>query len=160
MSVDNWLAPVQLVESSILGLNLTVNQEFQGDASGVKFTLNTSFEEVEEQDEFFMCRGVIEGVQTVSDSVDADMQLFTVSCSVGIKVGIPKSLIPEETPREELKQLLEANSLSLGYGKVRSIIESITAESVIGRVTIPAINPQAYMELAAAKRAQSEAEEQ
>ena len=38
-----------------------------------------------------------------------------------------------------------ANAVSIAYGKIRSIIENMTAESAVGRQTIPAIDPYALV---------------
>ena len=152
MSDGNWLSPVRLLDSLVLGLNLDINQEFDGEATGITITLNTSFDELDRSEEFVLCRGVVEAVQTVTDAIDADKVAFTVSCSLGILVGMPLAALVEDVDDAVLKPMLEMNAISLGYGKVRAVIEDITAQSILGRVTLPGLDPQAYMDLIAANR--------
>lgn len=56
--------------------------------------------------------------------------------SVSDEVGLPEG---------EILQALRVNAVSLFYSSVRSYIESMTSMSSMGRFTIPAIDPQAYV---------------
>ena len=38
-----------------------------------------------------------------------------------------------------------ANTVSIAYGKIRAVVENITAESIVGKQTLPAIDPYGFV---------------
>ena len=64
---------------------------------------------------------------------------------VMVTIAIPLKAI-EGLPEDRCLEYARANGISIAYGKIRSIIESITAESLVGKQTLPPIDPYALLE--------------
>ena len=70
---------------------------------------------------------------------------FVASAKVGVTIAIPLEAIGDLSEAKCL-EYARANGISIAYGKIRSIIESITAESLVGKQTIPPIDPYMLLE--------------
>lgn len=65
---------------------------------------------------------------------------------MGITVAIPDSAFEGDFPVDRINRIVNANAVSIVYGKIRSFIEDMTAQSSVGRQIIPAIEPYALLD--------------
>ena len=62
MSVGNWLSPVQIVDSKVLGLDLSVADGFEGGETHFSLTMNSSLGAPTIVDGNYVCKCVLEAV--------------------------------------------------------------------------------------------------
>ena len=70
------------------------------------------------------------------------IHLFSIM-QASIVVAIPKTAF-ETIEKEEKDYFIAANAVSIAYGKIRAVIENITAESIVGKQTILTIDPYTF----------------
>ena len=145
MSGGNWLSPVQIADSKVLGLNLTVADDFEGGVPRLSLTMNSSLEHPTVIDGKCACKCVLEAIGNWTVGEKDAKPAFSASCKLGIVITVSEAAL-EPLPENERDTFVAANTVSIAYGKIRSAIESITAESVVGRQTIPAIDPYAFVD--------------
>jgi hypothetical protein len=63
-----------------------------------------------------------------------------------LTIGIPEDAFEEGLAEDRRIRIIDANALSLVYGKIRSFVEDLTSQSPVGRQTIPAIDPYALLQ--------------
>ena len=81
-------------------------------------------------------------IQQDGDDSDSKVDLMRVVLTATGAVSVADSIGLEEG---EIFEALRLNAVSLFYSSARSYVEMITAQSSIGRFTIPAIDPNAYV---------------
>ena len=62
MSAGNWLSPVEIVDSKVLGLGLSVADGFSGGETYLSLTMNSSFASPKFSDGNHLCKLVLEAV--------------------------------------------------------------------------------------------------
>lgn len=145
MSNGNWLSPVQIADSKVLGLNLSVADGFKGGETHFSLTMNSSLSAPTIVEGNYACKCVLEAVGNWTVDEEDTKPAFSASCKLGIVIAVPEAAL-EPVPESERDTFVVANAVSIAYGKIRSIIENMTAESVVGRQTIPAIDPYAFVD--------------
>lgn len=145
MMSGNWFSPVQIENSSVLAAGFKVEPVPTGCKTQVSMNVSAWFDHHDAGEESYMCDCILH-VLSALKSQDGDSEFFSTECKLGMTISCPMGYFPEDSPIEERKLFLEANVVSLAYGKIRSFIENMTAESEIGRQTIPAIDPYALIE--------------
>jgi len=143
MSEAKWVSPVQISDSSVLGLGFDVADSYGGEPTDISLELRSGFQEPRLEEGFFICRGTLEGTGRWS-VVGEDKEAFRVSCKLGIIITAPEGALAELSEVDR-RTYLYANATALAYGKIRAEIESITSGSVVGRQTLPAIDAYAYL---------------
>ena len=142
-SETTWLSPIKIMDSSLLSLSFSTHPRCQDEDGALSFTLDVKFDEPEQGDEVVFCVGVVkfDGEMVEGDEGEA-ASAFAISCALGIAVEVDNRVL--RGPLEDYAGQIKANALALAYGKIRAIVENITAQSMLGKQTIPAINAQAY----------------
>lgn len=139
-----WLSPIRIVDSKILNINF----ETIGDPSGTEVdnTISVSLTHGGNTDNgsLRMCKCVLE-VDSSWISKEDKTELYRASCKLGIVISAPKSYLGQ-TAEEEADTYLITNAVSIGYGKIRDAIESVTSESIMGRLSIPLIQPRTLVD--------------
>ena len=81
-------------------------------------------------------------IQQDSDDSGSKADLMRIALTATGAVSVADSIGLDEG---EIFEALRLNAISLFYSSARSYVEMITAQSSIGRFTIPAIDPNAYV---------------
>ena len=146
MSRNNVLSPVKILDSKVLGVEFkTINEETEKsgpeDLLATKYGRGRSFIE----NECLRCEVILEAaLDRVRKKSNVPIH-FVASAKVGVTIAIPLEAIGDLSEAKCL-EYARANGISIAYGKIRSIIESITAESLVGKQTIPPIDPYMLLE--------------
>lgn len=146
MSRNNVLSPVKILDSKVLGVEFkTINEETEKsgpeDLLATKYGRGRSFIE----NECLRCEVILEAaLDRVRKKSNVPIH-FVASAKVGVTIAIPLEAISDLSEAKCL-EYARANGISIAYGKIRSIIESITAESLVGKQTIPPIDPYMLLE--------------
>ena len=146
MSRNNVLSPVKILDSKVLGVEFkTINEETEKsgpeDLLATKYGRGRSFIE----NECLRCEVILEAaLDRVRKKSNVPIH-FVASAKVGVTIAIPLEAIGDLSEARCL-EYARANGISIAYGKIRSIIESITAESLVGKQTIPPIDPYMLLE--------------
>lgn len=82
-------------------------------------------------------------IRQEGDSPNDGKEMMRASVSMAGAVSVPDSL---ELPEEAILRALRINAVSLFYSSARSYVETLTGHSSMGRFTIPAIDPEAYID--------------
>lgn len=146
MSSKNALSPVKIIDSKVLGVEFKMLDE-EADKEGHENLLVTKYARGRTfiENNCLRCEGILEAILKHANKEKDEPIYFTASAKVGITIAIPlKSL--ENLSEEEGITYARGNGISIAYGKIRSIIESITAESLVGKQTLPPISPYALLE--------------
>lgn len=152
MSRNNVLSPVKILDSKVLGVEFkTINEETEKsgpeDLLATKYGRGRSFIE----NECLRCEVILEAaLDRVRKKSNVPIH-FVASAKVGVTIAIPLEAIGDLSEARCL-EYARANGISIAYGKIRSIIESITAESLVGKQTIPPIDPYMLLERDSCKR--------
>lgn len=124
----------------MLGLNLSVADGFEGGETHFSLTMNSSLGAPTIVDGNYVCKCVLEAVGNWAVDEEGAEPAFSASCKLGIVIAVPEAAL-EPMLKDEKDTFVVANTVSIAYGKIRSIIESVTAESVVGsrqsRLSIP-----------------------
>lgn len=146
MSTKNLLAPIKILDSKILGVEFKLFDavEDKEDFEQVFITRYKRGRSFIEND-CLRCEAVLEVVIKREHKKLESSTFFIASCKVGITTAAPLKST-EDFSEAESEQITRANGISIAYGKIRSVIESITAESLVGKQTIPPIYPYALLE--------------
>lgn len=146
MSGSNWFSSIQIVDSTILGVHLDINDSYRGSSpNDAKLAIAPSFGEVEELDDRLTCRCVLEVTHAAASADGNGDEAFLISCTLGILVGIEKKLLPDGQAPNDLRLVLASSAFSLGFGKARYFIESLALQSPIGKVLLPAVDTREFM---------------
>lgn len=154
MSRNNVLSPVKILDSKVLGVEFkTINEETEKsgpeDLLATKYGRGRSFIE----NECLRCEVILEAaLDRVRKKSNVPIH-FVASAKVGVTIAIPLEAIGDLSEARCL-EYARANGISIAYGKIRSIIESITAESLVGKQTIPPIDPYMLLERDSANEGQ------
>lgn len=138
-----WISPAQIVDSTLLSLSFDVHLDHLDESAPLSFTLDTEFDRLEREETVTNCVGIVKFDGSWGNAEEGETA-FTISCILGIAIDVDNSVLGEDVEDDAL--IIRANALSLAYGKIRALIESTTAQSIVGKQTIPAINAQAYFE--------------
>lgn len=138
-----WISPVRILDLTLLGISFNIDEEFTNEEIDLSFTVNFTAGEFDEQEESLSCRYTLENILKWNIK-GTDKEAFNASCKVGIYISVPKDVVSDFS-EEEKQQYLSANAVSLAYGKIRSEIESITAETPVGKQVLPAIAPYEFL---------------
>lgn len=148
MNGSSWLSSIQIIDSTILGVRLDINDGYRGPSpDNAQLTIAPSFGEVEEMGNRLTCRCVLEVSHIAASADNHEDEAFRISCTLGILVGIEKSLLPDGQAPDNLRFALAANAFSLGFGKARYFIESLALQSPVGKVLLPAVDAREFMKL-------------
>lgn len=143
MSELQWISPVTIIDSTLLGISFDIDDEYSNEGVDLSFTINFSSGEFEELDNAFACRYIFEDILTWTIK-ETGNKAYSASCKVGFYISVPNDSLKEFSESEK-KQYLSANAVSLAYGKIRSTIENITAETPIGKQVLPTIAPYDFL---------------
>lgn len=147
MTNGAWLSPIQIVDCSLLGVSLDIDLGAECEGADLTLTVNTAFEHSEGAPDDFLCRSIIGVSANWTDNRQANNEtVFSASCKVGLLISMSASSFDADISEEDRSRFLEANSVSLAYGKIRAVVEDLTAQSVVGKQTLPAIDPFALLE--------------
>ena len=141
MSRNNVLSPVKILDSKVLGVEFkTINEETEKsgpeDLLATKYGRGRSFIE----NECLRCEVILEAaLDRVRKKSNVPIH-FVASAKVGVTIAIPLEAIGDLSEARCL-EYARANAISKAYGKIRSINESNTAESLEGKQTNPPIDP-------------------
>ena len=127
------------VEFKIVDENSDKNEH--EDTLATKYGRGRSFVE----NECVRCEGILEATLKRTQREGDRSVYFIASAKVGITVAIPLRSL-EDLPEDKRVKYVRGNGISMAYGKIRSMIESITAESLVGKQTLPPIDPYALLE--------------
>lgn len=145
MSTESWLSPVQIVNSRILGLNFSIADGFAGGETHFFLTMNSSIAAPSVIEGSYVCRCALEAVGEWSVDEGGATPAFSASCKLGITIAVPEDALGR-VPEGGRDRFVAANAVSIAYGKIRSVIEGMTSESIVGRQTLPAIDPYAFID--------------
>lgn len=143
MSEAQWISPVRIVDTTLLGVSFDIDEDYSNEEVDLSFTINFSSGEFEELKNEFACRYIFEIILTWTIK-ESSKKAFGASCKVGIYISIPNEPL-KDFNEEEKRQYLSANAISLAYGKIRSTIESVTAETPVGKQILPTIAPYEFL---------------
>lgn len=143
MNEAQWVSPVQILDISLLGVSFEIDEEFSNEEVNLSFTINFSAGEFEYLDNNFACKYIFEDILSWKIK-DSERKAYNASCKVGIYISAPNESL-KDFDEEEKRQYLSANAVSLAYGKIRSTIESITAETPVGKQVLPTIAPYEFL---------------
>lgn len=147
MTSGSWLSPIQIVDCSLLGARLDIDLGIECEGADLALTVNTAFEHSEGASDDLLCRSILEVFANWIDNRQASKKtVFSASCKMGLLISMPASSFDMDITEEERHRFLEANSVSLAYGKIRAFVEDLTAQSTVGKQTLPAIDPLALLE--------------
>ena len=159
MSDTAWFSPVQILDSALLGTSFTINAEYNGDAPVLTMTVTLQNERPDKQGEMNLGRCVFGFLGVWHEADNQENIAYTINCSMGITVAIPDNAFEDGCPEERKTCVVDANAVSLVYGKIRSFIEDLTVQSPVGRQTIPAIEPYALLRSLEEKQAKENGSE-
>lgn len=154
MTEASWFSPVRILDSTLLGTSFACNPEYNAAAPVLTMTVSLQNEHPEKKEDLNLGRCVFEFIGVWHETDNQENVAYTINCSMGITVAIPDSAFEEGFPMERKAHIVEANAVSLVYGKIRSFIEDLTAQSPIGRQIIPAIEPYALLKSLEEKQAE------
>lgn len=146
MTASKWLSPVQLLNSTLLGTTFSVIDGYDAGTPVLTMTVSLQIEHPEKQEGLNLSRVVFGFHGDWHAPNDVKNVAFTIACSMGITVSIPDTAFAGDFPADRINRVVDANAVSLVYGKIRSFIEDLTAQSIIGKQTIPAIEPYALLD--------------
>lgn len=161
---NDWISPVKINDSTILGCSLSVDPTVEYNTASLHIAVGVNFEHAQ-HDETMICKCILK-VSAESFSVDVEdpnaldidesteKQVARVACKIGIIISIDSHCFGNDSDEDENEEYLEANAISLGFGKARAFIEEITSQSSLDKLTLPAISP--YDVLAQAKQETSD----
>lgn len=96
---------------------------------------------LESVEDMFICKCILECIGNwTCDKKESTESIFSASCKLSVVVAIPKTAFE----KEEKDYFIAANAVSIAYGKIRAVIENITAESIVGKQTILTIDPYTF----------------
>lgn len=99
---------------------------------------------LESVEDMFICKCILECIGNwTCDKKESTESIFSASYKLSVVVAIPKTAF-ETIEKEEKDYFIAANAVSIAYGKIRAVIENITAESIVGKQTIPTIDPYTF----------------
>lgn len=147
MTTTNWLSPVQILDSHILGVNFSIESDFLPDKPHyllASLDMKSNIKNLESVEDMFICKCILECIGNwTCDKKESTESIFSASCKLSIVVAIPKTAFAT-IEKEEKDYFIAANAVSIAYGKIRAVIENITAESIVGKQTILTINPYTF----------------
>lgn len=153
----SWISPIQLLASSVTSAKYECGPEPRSiESTEVNLTVSTTFGDIEDDGDFAICRSTIDADYVLKDEDDADIVYLDAACTLKAVVGIQKSVIDESMSDIELRDVLEMNAFSLGYGEVRSFLRDLACRAGMKKVTLPAVNAVEYMKLVNESRANTE----
>lgn len=145
MSEVTWVSPVSILDSKILGVTFKMNEEAELSHARRSLTMSASIDAPSVTEGRLVGKCVLGASGDWFSGDEGGPPVFVASCEVGIVVAVDLEVVAELNDYEKAKYV-SANALSLAYGKIRACIETITAESPVGRQTLPAIDPYALLE--------------
>ena len=159
MTETPWFSPVRILDSALLGTSFAYNPEYSAAAPVLTMTVTLQNEHPEKQEDLNLGRCVFGFIGVWHENDNQDNVAYTINCSMGITVAIPDRAFEEGFPTERKTRIVEANAVSLVYGKIRSFIEDLTVQSPIGKQIIPAIEPYALLKSLEEKQAEENTNE-
>lgn len=146
MTTSAWLSPVQIHDSALLGTSFAINSDYDSRTPVVTMTVSLQIEHPEKRGKLNLSKCVFGFMGVWHEPDDEDNVAFTIGCTMGLTASIPDDAFAGDFTAERINKTVDANAVSLVYAKIRSFIEDLTAQSPIGRQTIPAIEPYALLE--------------
>lgn len=148
--MSDFISPIAFEKCYLSNINFDLREAFlhfrdQPDLSSIKHELEVghAIESAEENDAFkCKCTLILKwDVSTLNE--DEEMNpLFHAEAEI---VGFSSCLVGGKNP-EEVTSVLNASTVGFLWAKIRDIFDDITGQSIIGRVMLPPITPQALLE--------------
>lgn len=154
MNDTAWFSPVQILDSALLGASFTFNAEYSADTPVLTMTVTLQNEQPKKQGDLNIGRCVFSFVGVWHEPDNQLNVAYTINCTMGITVAIPDDAFGEGLSEDHKAHVVDANAVSLIYGKIRSFIEDLTVQSPIGKQIIPAIEPYALLKSLEEKQAE------
>lgn len=154
MSDSAWFSPVQILDSTLLGTSFAINAGYSANTPVLTMTVTLQNERPEKQNDLNLGRCVFGFIGVWHEPDNQENVAYTINCSMGITVAIPDGAFEDGFSEERKERVVDANAVSLVYGKIRSFIEDLTVQSPIGRQIIPAIEPYALLKTLEEKQAE------
>jgi len=154
MNEYTWFSPVKILDSALLETSLKIEAGYSADMPVLNMTVTLQKEYLAKQGELNLERCVFGFTGIWHEPDHQENVAYTISCSMGITIAIPDSAFEKDFPEERKARVIDANAVSLVYGKIRSFIEDLTVQSPIGKQIIPAIEPYALLSLFDEKQAE------
>lgn len=145
MSETTWISPVSILDSKILRVSFRVNEDAKLSRARCSLTMSASIDAPSVSEDRLVGKCVLSASGDWFSDDEHEAPAFVSSGEVGIVVAVDLEAVAELND-DEKAEYVSANALSLAYGKIRACIEMITAESPVGRQTLPAIDPYALLE--------------
>ena len=146
MTGTSWLSPVRLLDSALLGASFEINSDYSACVPVLTVTVGIEAEHPGQQDNLNLGKCIFAFSGVWHEAGRPENTAFTVGCTMGITIGIPEDAFEEGIAEDRRIRIIDANAVSLVYGKIRSFVEDLTSQSPVGRQTIPAIDPYALLQ--------------
>lgn len=147
MSEKSFISPINMGGPFINRCNLYVRPSVPEDGAPVSCNVTIDVpderEVLHEEGGYRLNHSMEVAVSLSQATGDGDTDLMRVQLSMSGTISIPDEV---EVKGMTVEYALLLNGVSLFYSAARSYIESVTAMSSMGRFTIPAIDPSAYLE--------------
>lgn len=144
MSAPQWISPIQVTKLAILNIAFDTKDSYKSKEIDFNLALNIGKGTPVINESEYRCNYILEVVPFWFDPKTKD-EAFSARCKIGIEVSSPIEIL-KDFDEEHRDRFIAANAVSLAYGKIRAILESITAESPVGRQSIPTVNPYEVVE--------------
>lgn len=138
-----WISPIRIINEKLLGCEFKLDplEDRTKDDLELGVQFNTEHELIEEN---HVCRIVLQ-VRVQGESEETSPCAFSVFCSLGMTICINAACFEDES-QDEIKECMDANALSLCFGKARSFLQEVASRSQLGPIVVPAINPFALVQ--------------
>ena len=146
MTKGTWLSPVSILNSRLLSASYNVHHDYDSNDPVLSLSIDYDITHPDLGDDFLSSDCILFLTCSWHDPEDASRESHSASCRMGITAVVPKSSFSDEIGNEERIKYVDANAVSLTYGKIRALLEALSAQSTVGQQTIPAIDPYALLE--------------
>lgn len=133
----NFISPIQMQDSRIDELNVKPIEVAKADNT---FKYGVGFGNKENEKEIAcVCRLAV----TFYPKNEAMNAAFEILVGVSALAVVKREYVDQMSDKDksEVNPMLEANAVSFAYAKARSVVEQITMQTSLGKITLPAIDP-------------------
>lgn len=150
--MSDLISPISYSVTKLLDISFEINPTFVASrddlSAGVRNEMSVAHEARHKRDaKKVICKCIMEADIDIRQSDDSDVEVkdvATFSCTMSAQGSSPIDLYDDESLSEKV---LEANLITLIWGKMRSFLELLSVDSFIGRrISLPALDPYALIE--------------
>ena len=140
----NFTSPVRIINTAVLGASFSIDDEAEEIGDFAALTISCTITDPDPNIPAPNCKRILDITCEWYENQESHRKTCEANCKLGIVVAYEQAL-GYHLVQSEIDDYLNTQAIEIAYSKIRTYIEAMTAESPIGKFTLPVIDAGEYV---------------